>query len=514
VRNEFILPLAAVLLGGCTVGPDYHSPSAPDAKGYTAEPLADKTASADVAGGAAQRFVPGLDLPGQWWTLFHSQPLNDLIEQSLKANPGLQAAQAALRVARENALAQAGAYFPNAQASVSLSRNKNATASLAPIAASGNPYYNLYTAQLSVSYAPDVFGLNRRTMESLNAQTEFQRFELEAAYLTLTSNVVAAAVQEASLREQIEAVGEIVKINREQLDLMGQQHDLGEIALAGVKAQEAALAQAEQTLPPLQKQLAQQRDLLSALAGRPPGDEPAQTFRFDALQLPTDLPVSLPAQMVAQRPDVRAAEAALHSASAQVGVAVAGRLPDIVLSANAGTSAVQLGRMFASGDDFWTLAGELTQPIFDGGTLLQKQRAAEAAYDEAAAQYRSTVIGAFQNVADSLRALQFDADTLKASLRAERSSFDSLDIARQQAALGAISTLTLLNAEQTYHQARIALIQAQAGRYADTAALFQALGGGWWNRSDVVASDPAPAPPSRPDSALANPIAPGSAQTH
>ncbi len=271
------------------------------------------------------------------------------------------------------------------------------------------------------------------------------------------------------------------------LELLKRQYSLGQVAKADVVAQEAALAQAQATLPPLEKQLAQQRDLLSRLAGRFPSDALTEQFEISSLELPQELPVSLPSKLVEQRPDVRSAEEQMHSASAQIGVAVANRLPNIPLSADIGSSATQIAQLFSPGTGFWTLAANVTQPIFQGGTLLHRQRAAEEAYDQAEAQYRSTVLTAFQNVADALYAVQSDADAVKAAVAAEKAAAQSLDIARRQLELGDISYLALLNAEQTYQQASLNLAQALSNRYADTAALFQALGGGWWNRSDVPA---------------------------
>ena len=476
----------AFLAGACAVGPDFERPAAPDVSGYTSAPLAQQTASSDVAGGESQRFVQGLDIPGQWWTLFHSPALNALIEEALKNNPTLPSAEAALRQAWENVYAQQGAFFPTVVASFSPSRNKTATGAVTPVAASGSPYYSLYTGQVTVSYSPDVFGGTRRQVESLAATAEFQQFQLEAAYLTLTSNVVAAAVQEASLSGQIAATEEIINIQTGSLDILRKQFELGQVAGADVAAVEATLAQAQATLPPLQKQLAVQRDLLTALIGRLPSQEPAEKFELASLQLPQDLPVSLPSQLVDQRPDVRSAEAQLHAASAEIGVAVAAMLPQFTLTANAGTASNLMSQFITTpGTAFWTVAGNVAQTVFDAGTLLHKKRAADAAFDQAAAMYRSTVIAGFQNVADSLHALQSDADTLKAAYAAERAAFRSLEIARRQLQLGAIGYLGLLTAQNTYQTALISLVQARAARYADTAALFQALGGGWWNRSDI-----------------------------
>ncbi len=464
--------------------PTFTAPSAPGVDRYMSDAVPGRTISADVRGGEAQTFTRGMDIPGEWWTLFHSEALNDLIRQALKANPDLEAAQAALRGAWENVYAQRGAYLPSVDANFNPTRQKIGSALTSPLASNAN-IYSLHTAQVSVAYTLDVFGVNRRQVESLEAQADSQRFELEAAYLTLTSNVVAGAVEEAALRGQIATAKRIIDVQSQSLELLRRQYGLGQIAEADVVAQEAALAQTQATLPPLQKQLAQQRDLLARLAGRFPSETLAEKFELASLDLPQELPLSLPSKLVAQRPDVRSAEGQLHAASAGIGVAIANRLPNITLSGNVGSVATQVGQLFTSGTGFWALAGNVTQPVFQGGTLLHRQRAAQAAYDQAAAQYRGTVLTAFQNVADALYAIQCDADALKAAVAAETAAAKSLAIARTQLELGDVSYLALLNAEQTYQQAVMSKVQALANRYADTAALFQALGGGWWNRSDA-----------------------------
>ncbi|MBV8934474.1 MAG: efflux transporter outer membrane subunit [Alphaproteobacteria bacterium] len=478
--------VAMAVLAACAVGPDFEPPAAPDVPGYTAQPLVQRTATADVKGGEAQRFVQDLDIPGQWWTLFHSPALNHMVEEALRNNPTLPAAEAVLRQAWENVYAEQGAFFPTAVVSYSPSRNKTATGITFTAASSGKPWFTLHTAQVVVTYAPDVFGGVRRQVESLMATAEFQQFQLEAAYLTLTSNVVAAAVQEASLRGQIAATEEIIKIQTDSADILRKQLALGQVAGADVATVEATLAQAQATLPPLQKQLAAQRDLLTALIGRFPSQEPAEKFELASLQLPLELPVSVPSKLVEQRPDIQSAAAQLHAASASIGVAVAAILPTFTLTGNAGTTGNQISQLFLLPNTaFWSLAGNVAQTVFDAGTLLHKKRAADAAFDQAAETYRSTVITAFQNVADALHAVQSDADTLKAAFAAERAAFKSLEIARAQLRLGAIGYLALLTTENTYDMALLALVQAQAARYADTAALFQALGGGWWNREDI-----------------------------
>jgi NodT family efflux transporter outer membrane factor (OMF) lipoprotein len=438
-----------------------------------------------VASGAAQQFVPGQDIAGDWWTLFQSKPLNDLIERSLKANPNLKAAQAAMTVAREYVLAQKGAYYPSAAASFSAARQKTA-ADIAPVPNNNSLYFNLFTPQVTVSYVPDVFGLNRRTVESLNAQMEQARFVLVASDIALSANVVEAAVQEASLREQIAATYQLIEINTNMLRVLRMQFSKGYASRLDVAAQESQLAQTIATLAPLVKQLAQQRDLLAALSGGFPSEGPPEKFELSSLHLPEDLPLSLPSKLVAQRPDVRQAEANLHSASAQIGIAVANRLPNFLLSADVGSMALEAGKMFSSGTGFWTLAGSVTQPIFEGGALMHRERAARAAYTEAAEQYRATVITAFQNVADTLNALEQDGDALSAAASARDAAKITLDLAGRQWQSGYASYLSLLSAEQAYNQAVIVLIQAEANRFADTAALFQALGGGWWNRPDLT----------------------------
>jgi NodT family efflux transporter outer membrane factor (OMF) lipoprotein len=475
----------SLALSGCAVGPDFLRPEAPATDRYTAGPLPVQTASTTAT--APQRFVVDRDIPGEWWALFRSPALDSLVREALRANPNLAAAQAALRQAQEMRKAGEGAFFPLVQGGLNASRNKTPTGTLTPAVSNNNPYYNLFTGQLGVSYAPDVFGGTRRTVEGLLAQEEAQRFQLEATYLTLTSGLVAAAIGEAEQRDQIAATEEIIRTQRESLDILRRQKVLGQAAGADVAAQEAALAQAEAMLPPLQKQLAQQRDLLAVLVGRLPSDQPNARFDLASLQLPRELPVSLPSRLVEQRPDIRAAEENLHAASAAIGVAIANMLPQISLTGNYGLSALMIGGLFGPGTAFWTIAGGATQTIFDGGTLLHKKRAADAAFDEAAAQYKATVLAAFQNVADSLEALKSDAEALAAAMHAEAAAKTSLDIAKRQLALGAVNYLALLNAEQTYEQAVVSRVQAQAARFADTAALFQALGGGWWNRDDIVA---------------------------
>jgi NodT family efflux transporter outer membrane factor (OMF) lipoprotein len=474
----------AFLLAGCAVGPDFQKPSAPDAQAYDVGALAAQTADVPVAGGGAQRFENGADIPGDWWTLFQSPPLNALIERALKNNPDLAAARAARTVAPENTLAQRGAYFPAVDADISANRQKQ-PGSLAPVPSNNALEYSLFTPQLSVSYVPDVFGLNRRTVESLQAQAQAARFQLVAAHIALTANVVNAAVTEAALREQVKATQELVGIETQSVRILRYQFDKGYASRLDLAAQESQLAQTQSGLPPLRKQLEQQRHLIAVLAGEFPTQSHDVDFDLASLKLPQDLPLSLPSQLVEQRPDVRQAQANWHAASAQVGVAIASRLPQITLSANAGSTALQIADVFKAGTGFWSVGLDLAAPIFQGGKLLHAERAAKAQLVQAAAQYRSTVLTAFQNVADTLTALDEDAKALQAAAAAVEAAKVTLELAQRQTQSGYANQLSLLNAQQAWQQARIALIQAQANRYADTAALYLALGGGWWHDADL-----------------------------
>jgi NodT family efflux transporter outer membrane factor (OMF) lipoprotein len=476
---------AILLVAGCAVGPNFRRPTAPDVSDYTAHPASTTVTTTNVQGGEAQRFAKGSDIAGDWWTLFHSRPLNELIDHSLANSPDLKAAQAALSVARESVLAQRGAFYPSVTASFSASRQRQ-SGQIAPTPNSNTFLYDLFTPQVSVSYVPDVFGLNRRNMESLRAQEQQVRFQMIATYTTLTANVVVTAIQQGSLQMQIDATRQLIDINSNMLQILQYQFAKGYASRLDVAAQESQLAQVTATLPPLLKQSAQLSDLLAVLAGRFPNQAPAEPFELSSLQLPQELPVSLPSELVAQRPDVLQAEANLHVASAKIGIAIANRLPNIALTADAGSTAVAIDQLFTTGTGFWGVGAAATAPLFEGGTLLHQERAAKAAYVQASEQYRSTVLTAFQNVADTLTALEQDAEALKTAAAAADAAEVTLDLAQRQWQDGYAGYLALLNAEQADQQTRISLVQARANRYADTAALFQALGGGWWRRADLA----------------------------
>jgi NodT family efflux transporter outer membrane factor (OMF) lipoprotein len=477
-----VLLTLVTFMSGCAVGPNFRKPAAPAVDRYTRSPMTGTGPAAEMPGGEAQRLVADRDIPAAWWMLFESPPLNALVERALVASPTLVAAQLSLRQALELVAAQRGSFYPTVQGSFAPSYQRVSRTLSPPLSNPDQFTFSLFTAQVAVSYTPDVFGGTRRQVESLIGQAEVQRFQREAAYVTLTSNVVAAAITEAALRAQIAATQEIIAISSSSLQIVRRQFELGAVAGIDLAAQEAALAQVQQTLPGLRKQLEQNRNLLMVLTGRFPSDDSGEQFELTSLRLPTDLPVSVPSRLVQQRPDVRAAEAQLHAASAQIGVAVAARLPQITITGAYGGTSTAFTQMFASGNPLWTIAANVAQSIFDGGTLFHRQRAAEATFEQAAAQYRSTVLTGFQNVADVLYALQADADSLQAAVAFEQASKRTLDITLKQQELGAVSYLALLSARQAYQQALITRVQSQASRFADTAALFQALGGGWWNR--------------------------------
>lgn len=493
-KLAFTTLVGVVVLSACSAtGPDFKRPAAPQAGGY-APGVPAVTSASVVANGEAQRLHVGRDVPSDWWTLFQAPQLNSLIERSFKHNPTIESAQAALRQAHQYTAAQQGFFYPAVGASYTPSRNKlagNMGGNSPGLQENGGniqsspaspAYYNFHTAQLSVGYTPDIFGANRRQLEAMLAKEEMQRFQLEAVYITLASNVVAAALQEAALRAQIATWEKIVSLNRDNLAIIGKQFKLGAVSRIEVLTQEASLAQAEQSLIPLRQQLEQTRNLLRALAGNLPSEDVAEKFELADLHLPQELPLALPSQLVEQRPDVRAAEAQYHAASAQVGVAAAARLPQFQLSAAVGGMASSPDWMFRSGGTFFNLLGNVTLPIFDGGALKAQEQAAREALVQAAAGYRSTVIVAFQNVADALYTIHADAEALQATAKTEQAMRAVAGITRKQHQAGAVNYQAVLLAEQGHQQALINLIQAQTNRLGDTAALYQALGGGWWNR--------------------------------
>ncbi len=471
-------------LAGCAVGPNFRAPPSPAVEAYRKDALPPATAGANVPTGDAQHFLAGADVPGRWWTTFASDELNRRVEQALAHSPSVASAQAALRQAQENTNAARGALFPSIDAKAGATRgNANGFGfgtGTTTTAASGIPStFTLYNAGVNVGYTLDLFGAVRRGVEAQAAAADQQRFQLEGTYLSLAANVATASFREASLREQIRATEEIVADYRIQLDLVEKQNAIGAKSMADVLVIRAQVATAEAALPALRQALDQTQTQLAVYLGEFPSTVELAAVDLGALTLPHDVPVSLPSTLTRQRPDVRAAEAQLHGATAEVGVATANLFPQITLSGSIGSLALHAGDLFSSGSKSWTLGGSVLAPLFHGGTLRAQQRAAEAGLDKAAADYQSTVLTAFQNVADSLRALELDAENLQAQAAAEQSTASSLELVTFQYRNGSASYLQVLDATRQHQQARIGLIQARAARLSDTAALYTALGGGW-----------------------------------
>ena len=489
-RTTALSVAVGLALSACAVGPDFHTPEAPKVAD-AGHPYTPAALPAMAASGASPAYVPqhlvdGQDISATWWEAFQSSALNALVQSALAHSPTVVAAQATLREAEENYRADYGSkVFPSVSGQFQAARQKY------PIYDAGIPagaVGNLFTAGLDLSYTLDIVGGNRRELESVRAAIDYQRFQVEATWLSLTSSVVATAIQEASLRAQLKVTHDVVDNANQSLKVIDAQVRLGALARGALLQQQTLIAQQEAQIPPLEKALAQTRHQLAVLAGRLPGDAGLPTFDIDALTLPRELPVSVPSALVRQRPDVRSAEAQLHEASAQIGVATAALYPQITLSGSVDRESLKIGRLFDTGTTGWSLLGGLTQPIFNGGSLQAKKRAAVAAYDAAQAQYQSTVLNAFLSVANALRAIDTDADAVTANAEAERLANESLNLVTRQYQLGAVSYLASLDAQRTYLSTRTALVQARAARFTDTAALFQALGGGWWNAPDAVAS--------------------------
>jgi NodT family efflux transporter outer membrane factor (OMF) lipoprotein len=485
LRRSTIAGVIAVgALAGCAVGPNFHSPAAPSGASYTRGQQPQVTADAPAPAGAAQTFVNDRDIPADWYSLFQSAPLDELVRRALHDSPTVQAAKAALRSAQYSYSAERGALLlPQADGQLGVTRER------VPGAAFGAPtvpasVFTLYSATVNVSYRLDIFGASRRQVEQFRAQADFQRWELEAANLTLTGNVVTTAFGVASLRDQLAAVNDVVAAETEQYKVVQRQFEAGGASKADVLSQQAQLAQGQAVVPGLEKALAQAQHRLAVLAGRTPEDATVPEFALDGFTLPTQLPVTVPAKLVRQRPDVQAAEAQLHQATAAVGLATANLLPQLNLTGSIGSQSVTSNGLFGAGTAAWSAGASLLQPLFHGGQLRYRRRAAVADLEHADAIYRQTVLAAFQEVADTLRALEADARGLRAQVASEKAASDAFQISKKQFQAGGISYVSVLNAQRLFLEARQSRVQAQAARYADSAALFQALGGGWWNRKD------------------------------
>ncbi|WP_298284393.1 efflux transporter outer membrane subunit [Acidocella sp.] len=478
------MPALALALTGCAVGPDFHAPKAP-AVALTSTPLPARTAQ---AGGVAQRFVSGADIEGDWWHLFQSPALDALLKQGLANSPTLAAAQQKLVLAEEQVREGEGALLPTVSVSADNQRQVDSTAAQAAFGVNRTaPFkpYTLYQGTIGVSYDIDLFGRARRGIEQQQALAQYQREELEAAYLSLTGNLVQAAVLDAEDHDEIVATQQIIDDETRMLAIVRAQVADGAAAPAAILQQQAALAQQQAALPPLQAALTAERNQIAAYVGAFPGAFHADEFTLASLTLPANMPLSVPSQIIAQRPDIRAAAATLHADTAAVGVADANMLPQITLSGDIGHEAINTATLFTPQTLLWSVMAGVTQPIFEGGVLSAQRQEAIATMREAAAQYEGTVVGAFQNVADALSALETDAEEVAAADAARDAAAQSLAVTEAQYKLGGQPLTAVLNAQVTAETAEISDIKARGARLSDTAALYVAMGGGWWHRQDV-----------------------------
>ncbi len=465
------------LIASCAVGPDFVRPQPPAATQYTQGKEPAVTVKAD---GQVQHFALGANIASDWWRLFQSPKLDRVIKEAVAQNANLQSAQARLRQSQENLRAGYGVFFPQVGGSFSATRERFTTAQFGTANVSGN-IFNLYTSGVSVSYLLDVFGKQRRTVEGLAAQVDYQNYTAAATYLTLLGNVVNATIAQAAYRAQVEATQQLIRVQKEQFSITAAQAQAGIVPYVNVASIQTQLASTEATLPPLQQNLDKTNHLLAALVGRTPAEWMAPQLDLKDFTLPKELPLTLPSELVRQRPDILAAEATLHAASANIGVATANMFPSFTLNASYGQTAVDIAKLFGTAANIWSFGGTLAQPLFTGGTLWHQRKAAIEAYQASASDYRQVVLSAFQQVADSLRAVEHDAETLKAQATALAAADQALRLTQTNYQAGLANYLQVLIANFQYPQAMLAYIPAQALRFQDNAALFVALGGGWWN---------------------------------
>ena len=469
---------ATLLLGACTVGPDFQRPDAQAPAAYTAaaEPL-------DSLAGGGQRLASGTNPAADWWSLFGSPELDAAMRQSIAGNRNLAAARATLAQAREAVNASAGALYPQVSLNGGVGRQQYGAQFEGPV---NFPPFSYYAIGPAVSYTLDYTGGERRSVEQQRAQAQAQGFELRAAYLSLTGNVAQQALAMASAQAQIDAVNTLLDEDRKNLQLVQTSFEAGSGTRVDVLSAQSQLANDQTLLPPLRQQLSVARHALAILAGKTPADWSAPDFRLARLQLPQDLPLSLPSELAHQRPDILAAEAQLHAATAAVGVATSRLYPQITLSASAGQQSTNLGHLFDASSTVWSLAGGLSAPLFDGGTLRAQKRGAEDAMQAALASYQQTVLQSFGQVADVLTALDHDAEQLKAQQQALDSAEASLKLTRESYSVGNVGVLNVLDAERQYQQAQLGYVRAQAQRYQDTVQLFLALGGNTAEAQDLA----------------------------
>ena len=481
-RGTICGTLAAAALAvtfGCAVGPDFERPKPPAEAGYTEGPPLQETILAD---GNRQRFVPGAELLADWYRLFCSAEMQARIEGGLAANPTLEAARASLRRSEDDLRAGYGVFLPQIDSGSSASRQHPF------LGVTGVPRqtFDLYTVSATVDYVLDVFGGERRTVESEGAQVDFQRYEAAAAYLTLVGNVLNATIAEASYAAQIDATRRLIATERDQVHILGVQADAGTIPYAGVLVLETQLSATEAQLPVLEQRLSETQHLLATLLGEEPAAWSSTPVSLTSLELPRDVPLTVPSELVRQRPDILAVEAQLHAASAEIGVATAALYPHLTLTGTYGWDNTSPSPLFAGPNAIWLYGAQLAAPLFHGGTLWFKRRSAIDSYQQSFATYRQTVLAALAQVADLLRALEHDAEQVAAQARQEKAAHEALRLTSVNYQSGVASYLEVLISDVQENQAMIASIGGRAQRLQDSVALFVALGGGWWNAKDVI----------------------------
>jgi NodT family efflux transporter outer membrane factor (OMF) lipoprotein len=477
-RWRTLAGLGALLLSvlGCAVGPDFVRPPAPPVERYTHEAGPTATVAAD---GQVQHFEPGAKIAADWWHLFRSPQLDAVVKEAVANNQSLQAAQATLRVSQEDLRAGYGVFFPQLDASFDATRQKFSPSRFGSAAPSS--IFNFYTLAGTLSYVLDVFGGYRRTLEGLQAQVDYEQYTVQATYLTLLSNVVNAAIAQAAYRSEIEALQDVIDVQRQQVRLTEVRAEAGTVPYANVLSLRAQLAATEAELAPLRQSLSQTEHLLAALAGRTPAEWAPPQLYLAEFSLPADLPVTLPSDLVRRRPDVLASEALLHGASANIGVATANLLPHFTLSGTYGVNSLFFSKLFDSTSIYWDLSAGVTAPLFHGGTLWFQRQAAIETYQQSLASYRQVVLSAFAQVADTLRAIEHDAEALAARAEALRAAGQALNLLQANYQAGTVDYLQILTATAQLQQAKINYLEARALRLQDTVALFVALGGGWWD---------------------------------
>ncbi len=479
-KRIYSLCLLCSLLTACTLGPDFVQPKAPLDSHYNHGEDPKKTISAI---GQSQRFETGMAPIANWWKLYRSDELDAAVAEGLANNPTMEAAQASLRQSYDNLQAGYGIFYPQASADIGNARQKFSPARFG--SAAPGSIFNLITLSASVSYALDVFGGEHRLIENLQSQVDEQRLFVQGAYLALTANIVNTTIAMAAYHDEIMQTEQLIAILKEEVSITDSQIKAGTVPYQSVLALQSQLASLEATLPPLQQKLSQSEHLLATLAGHTPSEWQSPEITLKMLNLPEKLPLSLPSELVRQRPDILAAEASLHGASANIGVAAAAQFPSFILNATFGQNNTSMNNLMSSNSNFWSVGPNITAPLFNGGTLTARKQGAIDAYQQSQALYRQTVISAFSQVADTLRALEHDAKTLLAASQALQYSEESLHLVQVNNQAGTVNYLQVLAAYIQYHQAKIEFLQTQAQRLQDTTAFFVALGGGWNADTDM-----------------------------